>query len=71
MNEMENIEEIVSVHDSFMMGHLQEDDVSEKLGEIFDDLLEDLSKKEIKKTIKSLELEDEFEEIAFDILGDM
>lgn len=67
---MELVEEIVSVHDSFMMGHLNEEEVKDSLPDIFDQMIQELSKEEIKKTIRSLDLEDDFEEIAFDILDD-
>lgn len=68
MNEMELIEDLVSIHDSFMMGHLNEEEVKTNLKDLLEEMTKELSKEEIKKTIKSLELEDEFQDIAFDIL---
>lgn len=68
---MDAIEEIISVHDSFMLGQISDLEVEDNLKHLFQILQEDYSKQEIKKIIMSLELEDEFEETAFSILEDV
>lgn len=68
---MDAIEEIISVHDSFMLGQISDPEVEDNLAYLFQILQEDYSKQEIKKIIMSLELEDDFEETAFSVLNNL
>lgn len=65
---MDPIEAITDTHDDFMLGHTNKEELRGQLENLFEDLSEEMSKEDIKKIIMTLELEDEFNDVAYKVL---
>ena len=61
-------EEVSKIQQKFIEGTIEEEKVREKLKEIFEDMFEDYEENDIKSFIESMEMERDFEELAFQVL---
>ncbi len=61
-------EEVSKIQQGFVNGSIEDEKAMEKLKEIFEDMFEDYEEEDIKSFIKSMEMEKDFEELAFQAL---